>query len=80
MLATEVSSQLMAEKQALSAAMLFVFKEKRPTVYFRRLGDISLPLEKHIYKFARLGDPTKTLQTEAPRQYRRRGADGVQGL
>jgi hypothetical protein len=59
MLATTLSSQLMAVKQALSAAMLSVFKERRPTVYFRCLGDISLPLEKHIYRFAKLGDPTK---------------------
>lgn len=59
---TDVSPQLAAEeaeKQVLSAAMLSVFKEKRPTVCFLCLGDQSLPLEKRIYAFARPGDLTK---------------------
>jgi hypothetical protein len=48
-----------AEKQALSAAMLLVFKEKRPTVRFMCLGEGSLPFEKRVYSFATPGDLTK---------------------
>ncbi|KAG9229617.1 hypothetical protein BJ875DRAFT_445798 [Amylocarpus encephaloides] len=56
------SSHLMvtdAEKQALSAAMLLVFKEKRPTICFVCLGEKSLPVEKRVYLFATPGDLTK---------------------
>ena len=48
-----------AEKQALSAAMLLVFTEKRPTICFIYLGEASLPFEKRMYSFASLGDLTK---------------------
>ncbi|KAI9860342.1 MAG: hypothetical protein M1813_006231 [Trichoglossum hirsutum] len=54
--------QLMAtdiEKQVLSAAMLLVFTEKRPTICFVCLGEASLPFEKRVYSFATLGDLTK---------------------
>jgi hypothetical protein len=56
------SSRMMvadAEKQALSAAMLLVFKEKRPTICFVCLGEKSLLVEKRVYLFATLGDLTK---------------------
>ncbi|KAI9766360.1 MAG: hypothetical protein M1840_006624 [Geoglossum simile] len=48
-----------AEKQALSAAMLLVFTEKRPTICFICLGESSLPFEKRVYSFASPGDLTK---------------------
>ena len=48
-----------AEKQALSAAMLLVFTEKRPTICFVCLGEASLPFEKRVYSFASPGDLTK---------------------
>jgi hypothetical protein len=57
-------SQLVAadvEKQAISAAMLLVFKEKeeRPRVCFICLGEESLPFQKRVYSFASPGDLTK---------------------
>jgi len=58
----EVSPQLaaaLAEKQALSDAMLLVFTEKRTTTCFLCLGEQSLPFEKRTYKFASPGDLTK---------------------
>jgi hypothetical protein len=48
-----------AEKQALSAAMLLVFTEKRLTICFVYLGEASLPFEKCVYLFASLRDLTK---------------------
>jgi len=48
-----------AEKQALSAAMLLVFTEKRPTICFLCLGEPSLPFEKRTKSFASPGDLTK---------------------
>ncbi|KAI9765782.1 MAG: hypothetical protein M1839_005382 [Geoglossum umbratile] len=48
-----------AEKQALSAAMLLVFTEKRPTICFVCLGEASLPFEKRVYSFGSPGDLTK---------------------
>jgi len=48
-----------AEKQALSAAMLLVFTEKRPTICFLCLGEQSLPFEKRTKSFASPGDLTK---------------------
>ncbi|CAG8980240.1 hypothetical protein HYALB_00009822 [Hymenoscyphus albidus] len=48
-----------AEKQALSAAMLLVFTEKRPTICFICLGEENLPFEKRVYLFASPGDLTK---------------------
>lgn len=48
-----------AEEQALSAAMLSVFTEKRPLICFVCLGQKSLPFEKRVYAFASLGDLTK---------------------
>lgn len=48
-----------AEKQALSATTLLVFKEKRPTVCFVCLGEKSLPFEKQVYSFVTPGDLTK---------------------
>ena len=60
--AKEACPQLVAadaEKQALSAAMLLVFTEKRPTICFVCLGEASLPFEKRVYSFASPGDLTK---------------------
>jgi hypothetical protein len=60
--AKEACPQLVAanaEKQALSAAMLLVFKENRPTICFVCLGEGSLPFEKRVYSFASPGDLTK---------------------
>jgi len=60
--AKEICPELMAaaaEKQTLSAAMLSVFKEKRPTICFLCLGEENLPFEKRVYSFARPGDLTK---------------------
>jgi hypothetical protein len=48
-----------AEKQALSVAMLSVFKDKRPTICFLCLGERSLPFEKRVKSFATPGDLTK---------------------
>ena len=48
-----------AEKQALTAAMLSVFKEKRPTICFMCLGENYLPFQKRVYSFASPGDLTK---------------------
>jgi len=55
-----------AEEQALNAAMLLVFIEKRLTICFLCLGEQSLPFEKRTKSFASLGDL--------------RGSDRVQGL
>jgi len=60
--AKETCPELMAaaaEKQTLSAAMLSVFKEKRPTICFLCLGEENLSFEKRVYSFARPGDLTK---------------------
>jgi hypothetical protein len=48
-----------AEDQALSAAMLSVFTEKRPLTCFVCLGRRSLPFEDRVYAFASPGDLTK---------------------
>ncbi|TVY22339.1 hypothetical protein LHYA1_G009107 [Lachnellula hyalina] len=48
-----------AEKQALGAAMLLVFTEKRPTICFLCLGEQTLPFEKRTKSFASPGDLTK---------------------
>jgi hypothetical protein len=48
-----------AKKQALSAAMLSVFTEKRPTICFLCLGEQSLPFEKRTKSFASPEDLTK---------------------
>jgi hypothetical protein len=61
-LAKEADPQLVAaaaEKQALSAAMLAVFQEKRPIVCFMCLGEPGLPFNKRVYSFASPGDLTK---------------------
>jgi hypothetical protein len=58
----EVDPQVMAakaEEQALRAAMLSVFKEKRPLICFVCLGRESLEFEKRVYEFASPGDLTK---------------------
>ncbi|KAH8586142.1 hypothetical protein B0O99DRAFT_665868 [Bisporella sp. PMI_857] len=49
----------MAEKQAVDAAMLSVFTEKRPFICFVCLGRKSLSFEKRVYSFASPGDFTK---------------------
>lgn len=48
-----------AEEQALSAAMLSVFTEKRPTVCFICVARKNLPFNKRTYAFASPGDLTK---------------------
>jgi hypothetical protein len=58
-LVTDVSPQLAAEDRALSAAMLTVFKEKRPTICVQCQGDKSLPLDGAKTLFATPGDLTK---------------------
>jgi hypothetical protein len=61
-LAEEASPQSIAaavEKQVLSAAMLSVYKEKRPTIYFVCLGERTLELNKRVYSFASSGDLSK---------------------
>lgn len=61
-LAEEASPQSIAaavEKQVLSAAMLSVYKEKRPTICFVYLGERTLELNKRVYSFASSGDLSK---------------------
>lgn len=48
-----------AEKQALDAAMLSVYTEKRPTICFMCLGERNLSFEKRTKYFASPGDLTK---------------------
>ncbi|CAG8982679.1 hypothetical protein HYALB_00000958 [Hymenoscyphus albidus] len=48
-----------AKKRALSAAMLSVYTEKRPTICFVCLGEEGLLFEKRVYSFASPGDLTK---------------------
>lgn len=63
----EVDPQVVAaeaEKQALDAAMLSVFKEKRPTVCFLCLG------EKLIKSFAKPGDLSKHFKRKHLRHIR----------
>ena len=48
-----------AEEQALRAAMLSVFEEKRPLRCFRCLGRKNLDFKKRVYEFASPGDLTK---------------------
>jgi hypothetical protein len=48
-----------AEEQALSAAMLLVFTEKKPLICFVCLRQKSLLFEKRVYVFASPGDLTK---------------------
>lgn len=48
-----------AEKQALSAAMLSLFADKRPTICFLCLGKQSLRFKKRVKAFASSGDLTK---------------------
>jgi Protein of unknown function (DUF3435) len=60
--AKETCPQLVAaaaKKQALSAAMLSVFQDKRPTICFLYLGEQSLSFEKRVKSFASPGDLTK---------------------
>jgi hypothetical protein len=60
--AKEACPQLVAtaaKKQALSAAMLSVFKDKRPTICFLCLREQSLSFEKRVKSFASPGDLTK---------------------
>ncbi len=58
----EVCPQVLAadaEKQALSNAMLLVFKENMSTVCFVCLGEGNVLFEKHVFLFASPGDLTK---------------------
>jgi len=58
----ETNPQLVAikaEKQALSNAILLVFKKKRTITCFLCLKEQSLLFEKRTYKFASLRDLTK---------------------
>jgi hypothetical protein len=48
-----------AEKEALGAAMLAVYQQKRPTICFMCLGEPGLPFNKRVYSFATPGDLTK---------------------
>ncbi len=48
-----------AEEQALKAAMLSVFTEKRPLICFVCLGQKGLEFAKRVYIFASPGDLTK---------------------
>jgi len=50
------------EKQAISAAVLLVFKEKRPSICFASLGEESLLFKKRVYSFASSGGLTKHLK------------------
>ncbi|TVY31730.1 hypothetical protein LSUB1_G007778 [Lachnellula subtilissima] len=48
-----------AKKEALKAAILLVFIEKRPLICFVCLGRQGLEFTKRMYKFASPGDLTK---------------------
>jgi hypothetical protein len=54
-----VKSQLEDEEEALEAAKVSVFKEKRPKVCFLCLGNEGLPLVQRIYPFGTPGDLSK---------------------
>jgi hypothetical protein len=72
-MAKEADPQLVAaaaEKQALSAAMLAVFQEKRPTVCFMCLGEPGLPFSKRVYSFTSPGDLTKHFKQKHLANYR----------
>lgn len=58
------------EKQAISAAMVRVFKEERPTICFICLGEESLPFEKRVYAFASPGDLTKHFKRKHLSQFK----------
>lgn len=51
-----VKSQLEFDEEALEAAKVAVYKEKRPKICFLCLGDEELPLEDRIYPFSSPGD------------------------
>jgi hypothetical protein len=50
--APPVKSQLEYEKEAVEAAKVSVFKEKRPRVCFLCLGNEKLPLAQRIHSFS----------------------------
>jgi hypothetical protein len=52
-------SQLDPFVQALEAAKVSVYKEKRPTICFDCLGNKKLPIELRIYSFKTPGDLSK---------------------
>lgn len=61
-LAKKADLQLVAiatKKQALNVAMLVVYQQVRPTIYFICLGELGLLFSKYMYSFASLGDLTK---------------------
>jgi hypothetical protein len=57
--APPVKSQLEYEEEALEAAKVSVFKEKRPKVCFLCLGNEGLPLAQRKYPFSTPGDLSK---------------------
>ena len=57
--APPVKSQLEYEEEALEAAKVSVFKEKRPKVCFLCLGNEGLPLAQRIHPFGTPGDLSK---------------------
>lgn len=59
--ASPVKSQLDYDEEALEAAKISVFKEKRPKVCFLCLGNEGLPLAQRIRPFSTPGDLSKHL-------------------
>jgi hypothetical protein len=57
--ASPVKSQLEYEEEALEAAKVSVFKEKRPKVCFLCLGNEDLPLAERKYPFSTPGNLSK---------------------
>ncbi|ORY04198.1 hypothetical protein BCR34DRAFT_491779 [Clohesyomyces aquaticus] len=55
----EEDSQLSLNKNALEAAKVAVYKEKRPTICFICLGNQSLPADVRTHAFYTLGDLSK---------------------
>jgi hypothetical protein len=53
-----------AEEQAPKAAMVLVFKEKRPLICFVCLGRKDLLLAKRVYEFASPGIPDFSVDEE----------------
>ncbi|KAF2184180.1 hypothetical protein K469DRAFT_580926, partial [Zopfia rhizophila CBS 207.26] len=57
----EDTSQLDLDEQALEAAKVSMYKEKRLRIFFLCLGE-NLPIERRIQEFSTLGDLSKHLK------------------
>ena len=57
--AASSDTKRLGEQQQLDEAMVSVFQEKRPTIYFLCLAKKKLALDKRVYHFVTLGDLSK---------------------